>query len=264
MSNVRDVIAWIEEVVGNPLHSDEGVHHGSAEASAGKILVCWMATRGALEAAGAMGAELVITHESLYYPYNASVRTDNPTDWREWPVNRQRRELLERYGLTCLRVHGSMDKLCIFDAFAAQLELGSPAVAGSEYYLRRYDVGPMTVGELAERAKRAVGMARVRVSAPRGLDQRVGRVGLVWGGVGLFVNVAHQAKLLEMGCDVLVAGETDDYGFRFARDLGVPMVETSHELSENLGVREFADRLGRRFAEAVVTFYENTCPWTWV
>ena len=87
-------------------------------------------------------------------------------------------------------------------------------------------------------------MPALRVSAARGMDQVVHRVGLPWGGLGLFVNVGYQQRLIEQGCDVFIAGESDNYGFRFAAECGIPMIETSHELSENDGLQRFVDDAG--------------------
>ena len=75
------------------------------------------------------------------------------------------------------------------------------------------------------------------------------RVGLPWGGLGLFVNVGYQQRLIEQGCDVFIAGESDNYGFRFAAECGIPMIETSHELSENDGLRRFAEMLSGGFPD---------------
>jgi len=261
MTSALDVISFVEASVGHPLHSDEGVQHGSAQAPVRKALVCWMATREALERAGECGADLFIGHESLYYPYNAVNRPDAPAGWQDWPVNRARREALERHGLTFLRLHGSLDELCVFDEFAALLGLGKPVAADGT--AKVYEVQPCTVADLAERVKERMGMAPLRVSAPRGLGQRVSRVGLPWGGVGLFVNVGYQKKLLDMGCDVLIAGESDSYGFRFSAEVGVPMIETSHEASENPGLRRFCDILRTRFPALSVEFQEVPQPWQW-
>ena len=80
----------IKEIV----REGEGVQYGRIDAQVQKVLVCWMATRNALENAGKIGCDLVIAHESLYYPYDAAVRKDNPAGWQEWRTNRQRSSLL--------------------------------------------------------------------------------------------------------------------------------------------------------------------------
>ena len=46
-------------------------------------------------------------------------------------------------------------------------------------------------------------------------------VGLPWGGLGLFVNVGYQQALVARDCDVFIAGESDNLGFRFAVESGV-------------------------------------------
>ncbi len=255
----QTVIDYITGLTGHALNRDEGVQHGSAANEVRRILVTWMATTDALSHAGRVGCELVLAHESLYYPYDAAVRSDNPPGWKDWPTNRRRRELLNRYHLTLLRAHGSLDEICIFDDFAALLGLGQPAQANG--LAKVYEIAPCTLAELVARVKERMGMQAVRVSAPKGMDQLVHRVGLPWGGLGLFVNVRYQQRLIEMGADVFIAGESDDYGFRFAAECGIPMIETAHDLSENPGLRHFAQMLQGRFPEVQVGFYENAPAW---
>ena len=81
------------------------------------------------------------------------------------------------------------------------------------------------------------------------------------GGLGLFVNVTYQQRLIEMSCDVLTAGESDNYGFRFSAELGIPMIETGHEISENPGLEHFARMLQDRFPELEVSFCECEPAW---
>lgn len=253
------IIRHVEGLAGHRLNPDEGVQHGDARAEGPGATVCWMATPGAIEAAGRAGHRLVVCHESLYYPYNASNRTGTPQEWEAWKVNRGRRELLEKHSLACLRIHGSADEICIFDAFAEILGLGAPARENG--FVKVYEIPPRPLGDLARQVMERTGMAALRVAPARGMDQVVGRVGLAWGGMGLDSNVGYQQKLVEAGCDVLVAGESDNYGFRFAVESGIPMIETSHEISENPGLRRLAEMLSAAFPGADFRFHENDCAW---
>ena len=79
MVTIQQVIATVERLAGHPLHRDEGLQHGTVDRVVEQVLVCWMATPDALAHAAALGAALVIAHESLYYPYDAAVRSDNPS-----------------------------------------------------------------------------------------------------------------------------------------------------------------------------------------
>ena len=255
------IAAYIESHTGHPLKPDEGVQHGCAETAVRSMMICWMATPDAIEEAGRKKVDLLIGHESLYYPYDAANRSDNPPGWQEWQVNRQRRELLDRYGLTFLRLHGSADEICIFDDFAALLELGAPLY--QDGLVKIYEIAECSLGALIEHVKCKTGMAHLRVALAGGLDRAVRRIGLPWGGLGLFVNVGYQQRLVELGCDVFIAGESDNYGLRFAAECGIPMIETSHEISENPGLRHLAAILGQAFTGLAVHFYENRCIWQW-
>ncbi len=261
MRKVSDIIEFVEGEVGHSIHRDEGVQHGTADREIERVAVCWQATREALAMSIMWQADLILGHESPYYPYDALIRDDVPENWEGWLVNRRRRDLLERYDLTFLRLHGSLDELCIFDDFAARLGLGDPTEADG--LAKVFDIEPRTLGELVEHVKKQMGMDHVRVSAPNGLEQRVSRVGLPWGGLGLFVNVAYQQQLLEMKCDALIAGEACSYGFRFSAECGVPMIETSHEESENPGLARFCSILHQEFPDIEVEFVEVPRPWRW-
>ena len=156
-------------------------------------------------------------------------------------------------------MHGSADEICIFDDFADLLELGEPVV--SEGFVKIFEIPPTSLADLVAHVKTCLAMPAVRVSTTEGMDQVVRRIGLPWGGLGLFVNVGYQQSLIEQGCDVFIAGETDNYGFRFSQEVGIPMIETSHELSENPGLRRFTGMLQTAFPEVSFSFYENPCVW---
>jgi putative NIF3 family GTP cyclohydrolase 1 type 2 len=249
-------------MTGHSLNGDEGVHHGPADREISGVTVCWMASPAAIDAAGRQGHQLLIGHESLYYPYNVVISEDPPPGWQDWQTNRQRREGLEKWGLTFLRVHGSADEISIFDDFAERLGLGDPAYA--EGFVKVFEIEPCTLGQLVERVKAATGMPRLRASPAGSYDRVVHRVGLPWGGLGLFVNVGYQQELIEQGCDVFIAGESDNYGFRFAEECGIPMIETSHEISENPGLARFTGLLAAAFPDVEFRFFENPVVWEMV
>ena len=259
MTQVSEVIGYVEGLSGHSLNRDEGVHWGSADTEVRHVVVCWMGTKGALTHAAELGADLVLAHESLYYPYGSLPSGGEPEPWLSWLVNVQRTGLLEKHGVTFLRVHGSLDQICIHDDFAALL--GLPPACEANGLAKVYAIEPTPFSELVAEVKRQVGMDHVRASFPEDPERVASRVGLPWGGLGLFVNVGYQQQLLELSCDAFIAGETDDCGFRFSAECGVPMIETSHEVSENPGLRHFAEMLDEAFPGLQVSFYENSCPW---
>lgn len=257
MATVGDIMGQVETWAGHELRGDEGVRHGSADATVTQAVVCWIASPGAIHDAGRRGAELLIGHEVLVI---GGWHGDEEAA-RAWAPNRQRIELLDSYGLNFLRIHGTADELTVFDDFAAMLELGPPV--HEEGLTKVYEIPPRPLAALVESVKAQVGMAHVRVSGADDLSKVVHRVGLPWGGLGLFTNVGYQQRLLDLGCDVFIAGESDNYGFHFASECGVPMIETSHEISENPGLRRLTAMLGEAFPMVRFHFHEEPCVWQW-
>lgn len=259
MTTVNDIAAYVVGLTGHPLNRDEGVHHGREDHRVESLTLAWMATDEALQAAGRRGDDLFIGHESLYYPYDVIIMDNPPDGWRAWPINRRRRELLEQHDMTFLRLHGSVDEICILDAFAAMLELGPPVYR--EGWVSIHEIEPCSFDQLIARVQRCTGMPAMRVARPPGPDRPIRRIGLPWGGMGLFVNVAFQQELVEQNCDAFIAGESDCYAFRFATECGIGVIETSHELSEVPGLRRFMSMLQQQFSDVRMTFHPIPHVW---
>jgi len=128
MVTAQSIIDFVEELTGHPLDvkNDQGVCYGSADREIRRVVVCWMATVEALEHADKQKADLVLVHESLFYPYGSLPEKDKVQPWKSWKINAKQKKLLEKYDLTILRVHGSLDEICIFDEFVKLLKLGRP------------------------------------------------------------------------------------------------------------------------------------------
>lgn len=258
---IGDVVQLLIETCGE-LGRDEGILFGDRNQEVTGIQVCWMASLDAIRHAAGASANLIIAHEDLYFPSWRPPGSATPVDYLSWQANQRRMTLLSQSGIAVIRSHGSLDRYCIFDAFAAKLGLGVPVVNEGPY-LKAYDLPPATTyGALVERVKTALGMAAVRAT-PHDPAAPVRRAGLPWGGLGLFVNVGYMQSILKYDCDVFIGGESDNYGMHFARDSGVPLIETSHEVSENPGLAQFAQELQTMLPNVPVHFYENPMPWRW-
>lgn len=248
-------IADIVESLSRTPGADEGFKFGDPQAPVTGVTVCWMATLPAIEYASGAGCEMIICHEEMHYPYAAF--QPGLEKYLTWRVNRQRIQALSQGAITVYRAHGMLDDYCILDDFAAELELGNPSV--SEQFYRIYDIEPRSVRQLAAEVKQAVGLESIRVCGD--LTEQVSRLGLPWGGLGLSVNIEFIEGLLRYDPDVLIAGESDEYAMFYCRDAGIPLIETSHVVSENFGLAHFAEELAERLADVNVVFYECPVPW---
>jgi len=247
----HDLISYVTTLKNGNLNADEGIVFGNPDADIAGILVTWMATVDALEEAARLGCNVVLCHERFYFvSQGKTMAPQNLT----WAPNRNRIEAATKGGLTVVRVHGSLDLICIWDDFVEALGIENPTPGTG--WNKVLPIPQTTVRELVDRVKTVFGMDHVRISGD--LDQQVSVAGFPWGGLGLDSNVGYQARCIELGADVLIAGEVDEYGLTFALDAGVPIIETGHALSENIGLQNFAKRLDAEFADSPVHFFGNT------
>jgi len=256
---VKDLISYIlkRKGQGQALNGDEGVLFGDPGAEIRGLLITWMATVQALREAARTGCNVVLCHESFYLV--SPLQTGVAPQEMAWAPNRNRVSAAVAGGITVLRVHGSLDLICIWDDFVAALGIDNPTPGTG--WNKVLPILETTVGALADRLKSTFGLPRVRVAGD--MDQRVRVAGFPWGGLGLDTNLSYLARCLELGADVLIAGECDEYGFTFAVDAGVPMIETGHSLSENPGLRGFADRLHGDQPGLPVVFFPETRAFTY-
>lgn len=247
----REVMAWLEEREPET-GSEEGFKIGDPEVEVRGVLVCWMPTVAALQHALAGHCNLVICHETLFFPQSAPIDGE-----RCWRTNRLRMQLTHQGDMVVYRAHGKLDRLCIFEEFAAAL--GLAAVHAGEGFARVFSLPPTRLAALAERAKQVTGMPTVRMTGDP--ERLVARVGLPWGGLGLFVNIGFMQRLVENGAEAGICGETDEYAMRFAEDAGMALIETSHAACENLGLRRFSAILREACPGLKVIFHESGPGW---
>ncbi|MBD3240138.1 MAG: hypothetical protein GF331_06095 [Chitinivibrionales bacterium] len=259
MTTPNDIIKWVEEIKGWAIHKEEGIHHGSGDIEISGVTVCWKATPGAIAEAGERGDNLIIGHESLHYPYYFDFDPQRTPGWEGWEINTRRMARLDSHNQTYLRLHSSIDGLYIATDMAEWLELGEPIEAENDK--RVWEIEECTLRDLVARVKKLSGVPAVRVSTPSDMDMRVKRIGLLVGGAGLCSNGGAYEPGVRAGIDVFIAGEVDNYGFRYATESGIALIETSHEVCENPGFRHFAAVLRERFPRLRVSFYENKCPY---
>jgi len=236
--------------------SEEGFRFGNPNIEVKGILVSWMATAEAIEKAVDEDCNFMVVHEDLFYPYGFQ-RDESFEKCLTWSVNYRRLRVLSEHGITVFRAHGTLDRLCVLDAFAEALGLPEPSVR--EGYIRIYDVSEVTAEELALNVKERLNLKSVRfVGDPH---RKIRRVGLPWGGLGLSLNIGFVEDLLRHSPDVLIAGETDEYAMYYALDADVGVIETGHSVSENIGLRKFAEILKQHYPEAKIVFFECEKPW---
>ncbi len=254
----------LSDLCSKPLSADEGLKFGNPHAPIIGILNCWTFNAEVAALARQENCNLILSHESLFVPYGIGEGTPFggfAGDYLTWPANARRTHELVKSDLQFVRFHGHADQVCVFSAFAEQLGLTDVLAPGPLGYDAVYQHTPRTVGEWIEHVKNSTDMNTLRV-ASFDTSRLVTKIGLAWGGMGLFVNIGYPIKLIELGAELIIAGETDNYGFRFMQESGVDVIECSHEISENRGIAKLGDLLREELNGLKIVDYCNPCVWS--
>ncbi|MGG1518655.1 Nif3-like dinuclear metal center hexameric protein [Paenibacillus oryzisoli] len=211
------------------------------------VAVVFTATQALLEQAAALGVNLVISHEGLFYCHREAGAAWLPDD----PVVRAKRELLGRTGMTVVRYHDRPHR-CQPDAITAGLIEAlawAPHLLAHEPAAAVVEIEPMTLAQVARHVKAKLGIPYVRAAGnPDMLCRRIGVAAGYRGGAGVAVPLiqAH-------GLDLVIAGEgpeweTPEYVRDAARE-GRPLayLALGHAESEEPGMRAIAAWLRERF-----------------
>jgi putative NIF3 family GTP cyclohydrolase 1 type 2 len=243
---------------------DGGFEAGNPEDEVKGILTTWLASPAALRHAADNGLNLVVCHEPLYWEerkdsplYRSSGPYKDPLDWEKHP-NNEIEKIINEANLTVLRIHYGLDRLYIYDAFAEAMGLGK--VVAGELYEKVYELPQkMKLDELLEQIKNKIGLSSIRYVGDA--EKMIEKVGNCWGGVGLSSNRYFGRMAIQNGADAIVCGEIDEFAMFFAKQCGVALIETSHVLSENIGLQLFADILRKEFAPIKSEFYKVKLPY---
>jgi len=254
---IEDFMRSIETWFGK-LSPEEGLLHGNVQCRITGITVCWMVTEKVIDFSAEKSHNFIITHEDLLFPPGyASSDSANLTE-KPGMVSKKRIDLLDRNGISVLRLHSLTDRHFILDDVGKVLSLGEPVVKNGLH--RIYEITPLPLKEFAEDVKKNLGISQVRVTGNP--CQKVKRIGSLWGGVGLSTNAGFINNILAYRIDTAIAGESDEYTLRALSDMNIGLVEMGHEKSEEPGLKNFTKDLKKRLQAIPVQYCENNIIWT--
>ncbi len=225
------------------------VKAGEAQQACTGVVTSFLGTLAVLRQARALGANLVISHEPVFYNHL------DKTDWLAGDrVFEAKKRFLAESGLVVWRAHDTWHTLRPDPVTA-----GTIALLGWSAYAKPAggevcEIPAVAVAELARQLKQKLGSHGVRFVGDPAL--RVRRVGL---NVGASGGESHLRMLRETDVDALVGGELHEWETsEYVRDsiaAGWPraVIVVGHQASEEAGMRALADWLRPRLAGLLVT-----------
>ena len=215
---------------------------------------CWNVHTGSIKAAVAQGLDMLICHEAIWLQPQTSPWYDGP-DADGIECNRLRRELLDRNDLVVYRSHSNWDALAddgVADQAVAALGIdGLREVARQKYFSVSELPESLTVSELQVIAEEGLGYSVSRLFGDP--EKRIQRFAFLIGGFG--ENQLHMPQAArQLGAQALIIGEMSEFIVMAALEMGMPVIETLHSVSESPSIRRQAAMLAERFPRLPVRY----------
>lgn len=260
MLRIQDVLDWLKPVRAiNP--TVDGLVIGRPEVEVRGIAVTFMATQAAIEQAASRGANLLISHEGLFYSH----RSDG-SQLKEDPVVQLKLRRLEELGLAVIRYHDGIHRETPDGITAGLIEELGWQEALCEYHPASavLELPAMTLEELARMVKRKLNLPFVRFTGdPAMRCRKVGVLVGYRGGGDLAIPLLGEV-------DLIIAGEGPEWEApEYVRDAVYQgkekaMILLGHGPSEAPGMKRLARKLRAAFPSLPVHVIENEPLFHWI
>lgn len=257
---VADVFEALAPLDSGVPDDELGFVYGDPAQRVSGIGCCWNVHTGSIAEAAAQGLNMLICHESIWLPGQTSPWYEGPAA-DDIAANRLRREALERHGMVVYRSHSNWDALPgdgVADQAVAALGIeGLTTVARQKFFSVSELPAPMTVAGLQAVAEAGLGFTPTRLF---GDDSKiVRRFAFLIGGFG--ENQWHMPQAArDLGAEALIIGEMSEFIVMAALEMGMPVIETLHSVSESPAIRRQAEMLAARFPELPVRYVPSGAP----
>ena len=264
MMRAREIADLFEEVapVESGLQSDRdrrvlGFRFGNPENEVTGIGVAWFLAMEVIEKAVNRGLNMLLIHEpGLFYENSAPWHTTLLPDTN--PVNLKKKQLLIENNLCVYTAHSNWD---------LQKDVGNqPTFAkalGLTREIRRdiavgiYEIQPTRFSELIDNVKAATGLRRMRVQGDR--DKLIRKVAVGFGNMGFAVDA-----VIANNADAGIFGELGEFSFIAAREANVPLIETTHLISESIGFSNVVNVMREKLPRMKIEFLGVPFAYEWV
>ncbi|NQX45108.1 Nif3-like dinuclear metal center hexameric protein [Paenibacillus tritici] len=248
-----EVIRHLEAGIPEPHNTVDKLEPGAPETEVLGIVTAFSASHEVIEQALTLGANLIITHEGVYYSHQ-----DRREGLENDSVFRQKSALIAGSGIGIYRFHDYVHRYTpdgIMEGLLRELEW-EPYVERNLPHVSILSIPGMTVSEIAGYLKSKLHIPYIRAAG--NLSARCSRVGVL---VGYRGGGASTIPLYEQeSLDLVIAGEgpeweTPEYirdALRQGRDRALIML--GHAESEAPGMKLLAERLALRYPGVPVHF----------
>lgn len=224
----------------------DGLIHGSPDTEVTGVVVTFLATHHILVKAKKLGANLVISHEGLFYSHR-------PVDYSYDDVYKMKMKVIEESGMAVFRLHDHIHRVDpdgITSGLIKALDWADH-VLENRMAASLLSVPEMTLGEMIGHLKNKLGVKTIRVLGDLSMTCR--KIGVLVGYRGSGDQVIP--LFAKENLDAVIIGEGMEWEApQYVRDalqqgLKKAMIVLGHEESETPGMRLLAEDLQKKFPD---------------
>ena len=252
--DIADVFEQIAPLDSGIPNDQLGVIAGSPDIDVRGVGCMWCVHSGSIRYCVEHDINLLICHEALGLEPQVSPWSNGPKEGT-YLANNKRLDLLKKHNLTVYRSHSNWDALRgdgINDSAVAALGLpGVKQVASQKFFSVEELPAPMTIQELMGHVKKGLGFEECRVFGDK--TKQIRRFSFLIGGFG--ENQLHMPQAaMEMGAEALIIGEMSEFTVMAALEMGLPVIESLHSVSEIPGIKRQAKILAERLPQMRIEY----------
>ncbi len=214
----------------------------------------WSVDAGSIQHCIDHGLNLIICHERLWLPPQESPWYDAPPPDRLFS-RIKRSALLDAGGITVYRSHSNWDALPVYGI--ADSAIGALGIENLQEIARRkfFTVQELpetlSAGNLLKTVESRFGASTTRFFGDR--EKKIQRFAFLIGGFG--ENQFHLPQVaMELGAEALIIGEMSEFIVLSCLEMGLPVIETLHSVSEIPGIRNQVKILAGQLPEIPVEY----------
>lgn len=251
---IADLFESIAPLAGGIQGDELGFIYGKPDQQVTGIACMWIASAPGIQAALQAGLNMIICHESLWLEAQQSPWYDGPQAGEIYS-NRVRRELLERHEVVVYRSHSNWDALpgdgMPDQALAALGVAGLREIGRQKFFSVQELPEPQSMAWLFQKVQAGLGFNACRLFGEK--QKLVRRFAFLIGGFG--ENQLHMPQAArDLGAEAIIIGEMSEFILIACLEMGLPVIETLHSVSEAPAVRRQAQILAARLPGVPVKF----------
>ncbi|MDF1513107.1 MAG: Nif3-like dinuclear metal center hexameric protein [Anaerolineae bacterium] len=257
MYTALDIAQRFEEIAppGTGIPGDElGFIYGDPHTHVTGLGCMWNVHAQSIQFCVDRQVNMMICHESIWLPEQTSSWYVGP-DKNEIHANALRRQLLDQYGIVVYRSHSNWDALAyngVSDQAVMALGIaGLQTVAKQKFFSVQHCPQEMTVQALSRIVGEGLGFRNCRIFGDS--TKRIRKFAFLIGGFG--ENQWHMPQAAKaLGAEVIIIGEMSEFIVISCLEMGLPVIESLHSVSEIPAIKRQAAILSNLFPDLPVHY----------